>query len=75
MRLTIENILFSLRELTEDLPGCAPEDMIEHEAADLIEELLAVIRLYQAGDPGADEAARKVLDAKERILGTDPFRG
>ena len=76
MRLTIENILISLRDAAEEFarPGLPEEDLIESEAADLIEELLAVIRLFLADDPGSKDAARKAIEPIDRLAGQDPFR-
>lgn len=74
MKLTIAAIIRSLREAgrdsVEDLfPGVFdPEDTVECEAADLIEEWAAILRKVVDGDPDAPRLAAAALNDQQRVI-------
>ena len=73
MKLTIPALIQALREAAEesaeliDLP-IDIDETVEGEAADLIEELVAILEKVRDGDPGAVQLARDALDPQKRIL-------
>jgi hypothetical protein len=74
MKLSIASIISLLREAAENsvdqLPAelADPADTVEWEAADLIEELVAILRKVAAGEPGTAELAELALDDKRRVV-------
>jgi len=74
MKLSISAIIEELREAAQedadliDPAVMSMTDSLEWEAADLIEELVAVLEKVAAGDPASAQLARDALDPKKRVM-------